>query len=81
MSAGATPVPHSVNAWSAEYLEAQYERFRADPTSVPASMADFFRGFDLAMTMAPAAMPAASGGGGVALRAAGELPTPEPIAD
>jgi len=86
MSAGATPVPHSVNAWSAEYLEAEHQRFRADPSSVPASMADFFRGFDLAMTMTPAWAGGGSGSSAPAaasgpLKAASELPTPEPIAD
>jgi 2-oxoglutarate dehydrogenase E1 component len=38
----------SVNGWNAEFLEAEYQRFRADPASVPADLAAFFRGFDLA---------------------------------
>ncbi|MEZ6233121.1 MAG: 2-oxoglutarate dehydrogenase E1 component [Phycisphaerales bacterium] len=53
MSAGATPVPHSVNSWNAEYLESEYQRFRQDPASVSPAMADFFRGFDLALGLAP----------------------------
>jgi 2-oxoglutarate dehydrogenase E1 component len=44
----------AVNAWNAEFLEAQYERFRADPGSVPADLASFFRGFDLGLSRTPA---------------------------
>jgi 2-oxoglutarate dehydrogenase E1 component len=40
----------AVNAWSAEYLDDQYEAWRRDPDSVPLDMASFFRGFDLART-------------------------------
>jgi 2-oxoglutarate dehydrogenase E1 component len=52
-------VAPSVNSWSAEYLDAQYARFRADPSSVPADLAAFFQGFDLAL-----AGGGPSGGGG-----------------
>src|SRR5262249_54076866 len=38
----------SVNGWNAEFLEAEYQRFRADPGSVPADLAAFFAGFELA---------------------------------
>ncbi|MFN0130991.1 MAG: 2-oxoglutarate dehydrogenase E1 component [Phycisphaerales bacterium] len=44
----------SVNAWSAEYLEAEYARFKADPASVPDDMRAFFLGFDLAGASRPA---------------------------
>jgi 2-oxoglutarate dehydrogenase E1 component len=39
----------SVNGWSAEYLEAQYQRFLEDPLSVPEDTRSFFQGFDLAL--------------------------------
>jgi 2-oxoglutarate dehydrogenase E1 component len=42
-------VKPAVNGWNAEYLEAQYELYRADPASVPEDMQAFFRGFDLAV--------------------------------
>jgi 2-oxoglutarate dehydrogenase E1 component len=38
----------SVNGWGGEYLDAQYQQFRADPASVPSDMAAFFQGFELA---------------------------------
>jgi len=41
------PAPPAVNAWSAEYLEAQYQQFKTNPQSVPADMTAFFQGFDL----------------------------------
>ncbi|HMN40252.1 MAG TPA: 2-oxoglutarate dehydrogenase E1 component [Phycisphaerales bacterium] len=44
-----TAVGPAVNAWSAEYLEAQYQRFRADPASVSGDLAAFFQGFDLGL--------------------------------
>ena len=52
----------SVNSWNADFLEAEYERFKADPDSVPADLQAFFRGFDLGLNTVPsAAAPAASG--------------------
>ncbi len=38
----------SVNGWNAEFLEAEYQRFRADPDAVPSDLRAFFQGFDLA---------------------------------
>jgi 2-oxoglutarate dehydrogenase E1 component len=59
-----------VNSWNADFLEAEYERFRADPESVPPDLQAFFRGFDLALGGAgPAALP--PGGGGDARFAVG----------
>jgi 2-oxoglutarate dehydrogenase E1 component len=56
-------IPPSVNGWNAEFLEAEYERFRADPGSVPADLQSFFRGFDLAQSGGgPAALPPGSSG-------------------
>jgi 2-oxoglutarate dehydrogenase E1 component len=61
----------AVNAWSADYLDEQYEAWLADPASVAPDMASFFRGFDLARTGdgrpattagAPAARAQVSGG-------------------
>ncbi|MGD9690280.1 MAG: 2-oxoglutarate dehydrogenase E1 component [Phycisphaerales bacterium] len=39
----------AVNGWNAEYLEAQYARFREDPASVPDDLRSFLQGFDLAL--------------------------------
>ncbi len=52
----------SVNGWNAEFLDAEYQRFRADPASVPADLAAFFHGFDLASAGAPG-LPDAAGAG------------------
>ncbi|MGD9236535.1 MAG: 2-oxoglutarate dehydrogenase E1 component, partial [Desulfobacterales bacterium] len=35
-------------AWSAEYIEAQYKRWKADPSSVSTDWRYFFDGFELA---------------------------------
>lgn len=57
-----SPVHPSVNGWNAEYLDAEYGRFQADPSSVTPEMAAFFRGFDLGLNgSAPAAGGGASG--------------------
>ena len=37
----------AVNAWNAEYLDALYERWQADPEAVDAQWRQFFKGFDL----------------------------------
>ncbi len=70
-------VKPAVNGWNAEYLEAQYEQFRADPSSVPEDLQSFFRGFDLAVSTGAmtsvgttrAALPAAAEAGGLASKA------------
>lgn len=46
-------IPPAVNAWSAEYIDAQYEAYRRDPASIPADLASFFAGFDLASARVP----------------------------
>src|SRR5205085_5910019 len=62
--------PPSINAWNAEFLEAEYQRFLADPGSVPADLAAFFKGFDLGVARSPSApprapmLPAGTAGGG-----------------
>ena len=43
-----TPVPPSINGWNAEYLDAQYARWKADPSAVTPDVAGFFQAFDLA---------------------------------
>jgi 2-oxoglutarate dehydrogenase E1 component len=48
MDATIRPISPSINGWSAEYLDAQHQRWLADPASVPEGMASFFQGFDLA---------------------------------
>jgi 2-oxoglutarate dehydrogenase E1 component len=45
--------PPAVNAWNAEFLEAEYQRFLTDPGSVPADLGAFFRGFDLGVARSP----------------------------
>ncbi len=55
-------VPASVNAWNAPYIEQEYARYKADPSSVTGDLAAFFRGFDLARDGMPAGASAASGG-------------------
>ncbi|MGD9120467.1 MAG: 2-oxoglutarate dehydrogenase E1 component [Desulfobacterales bacterium] len=42
-------------AWNAEYIEAQYKRWKADPTSVSKDWRFFFEGFELAASGAPEA--------------------------
>lgn len=59
MSLSPRAVSPSVNGWNAEYLQAAYERFRADPSSVSETDRAFFRGFDLASSgQAPHVVPA-----------------------
>lgn len=43
-------VSPAVNAWSADYIEAQFQKWKQDPESVPADMRQFFRGFELAIS-------------------------------
>lgn len=50
---GAAPNLQGVNAWSADYLEAMYAQFKADPSAIPADLRAFFQGFDLARAVAP----------------------------
>ena len=42
-------------AWNAEYIEAQYKRWKADPASVSRDWRFFFEGFELASSGAPEA--------------------------
>ncbi|MCC6547036.1 2-oxoglutarate dehydrogenase E1 component [Candidatus Sumerlaeota bacterium] len=51
-----------MNAWAPEYLESQYEQWKADPASVGSQWQSFFQGFDLAasQTDAPSAAVAAA---------------------
>lgn len=41
-------LPPSINGWNAAYIESEYQRFRADPGSIPGDLRAFFMGFDLA---------------------------------
>jgi 2-oxoglutarate dehydrogenase complex dehydrogenase (E1) component-like enzyme len=49
MTAAPKAIPASLNAWNADYLDEQYQRYKADPGSVSEAAAAFFAGFDLAM--------------------------------
>jgi len=53
----------AVNAWSADYLDEQYEAWLREPDSVPRDMASFFRGFDLARSPGEGAGAPAPGAG------------------
>jgi 2-oxoglutarate dehydrogenase E1 component len=62
---GVTGSTTSINSWSAEYLDAMYEQYRADPDSVPEDARAFFQGFDLALAKeGDAALKAGPGAGG-----------------
>ncbi len=64
MSDAPRAVPPSVNSWSAEYLDAEYSRYRADPAGVAPDLRSFFQGFDLAMARPAAGRPPAQAGAG-----------------
>lgn len=49
MTAGPKAITPSLNGWNADYVEAQYLEFKADPTSVSPDLRAFFQGFDLAL--------------------------------
>lgn len=59
MTAAPRAVTPSVNGWNAEYLDAEYRRFKRDSTAVPEDLRSFFQGFDLAL--AGAAPPGGTG--------------------
>jgi 2-oxoglutarate dehydrogenase E1 component len=59
------PIPDFIRRANASYIEAQYERYRSDPASVPDDWAAFFAGFDLA------------GGGATPGAVPGPVATPE----
>ena len=59
MSAAPNAVAPAVNGWNAEYLEAEYRRFQADPEGVTPDLAAFFRGFDLGLQRTGGGPPAA----------------------
>lgn len=61
MTSAPRAIPPSVNGWQAEYLDAQYEQYKADAASVPQDLRALFQGFDLAL---------AGGGGSAASGAA-----------
>jgi 2-oxoglutarate dehydrogenase E1 component len=52
----------SVNGWSSDFIEAEYKRWKADPSAVEAQWQQFFLGFELgADRTQPAAAPASAG--------------------
>lgn len=55
MSTAPRAITPSVNGWNAEYLDAEYQRFKADPGQVAPDLAAFFHGFDLAQERGPMA--------------------------
>lgn len=44
----------SINGWNADYLEQQYQAFKADPASIALDLVGFFQGFDLAVATSAA---------------------------
>ncbi len=50
MNAAKGMVP-AVNAWSPDYLEAQYQQYKQDPESITEDLRSFFQGFDLAQAL------------------------------
>lgn len=54
-------VPPSVNGWNAEFIDAEYQRFLSDPSSVADDLRAFFQGFDLAMERGQAPIARSSG--------------------
>jgi 2-oxoglutarate dehydrogenase E1 component len=50
MSLPPRAVSPSVNGWNADYLEAAYQRYLVDPSSVSETDRAFFRGFELAQS-------------------------------
>jgi 2-oxoglutarate dehydrogenase E1 component len=44
----ANSFPTSINAWNAAFIDAEYERYLADPNSVSPDLRAFFLGFELA---------------------------------
>ena len=74
MSSSPRAVPSSLNAWSAEYIDAQYAQYKADPGSVAPDLRAFFMGFELGNERAPAGGASAGGDRGSPLdRAVGSL--------
>ena len=62
----------AVNGWNAEYLDQQYQAFKADPGSVSPDMAAFFQGFDLGAARPTGAETAGGSGSASPLQAAAE---------
>ncbi|MBL8760982.1 MAG: 2-oxoglutarate dehydrogenase E1 component [Phycisphaerae bacterium] len=74
MSSSPRAVPSSVNAWSAEYIDAQYAQFKSDPASVAPDMRAFFLGFELGNDRAASAGDKGGGEGGSSFdRAVGSM--------
>jgi len=58
MTAVPRAVATSINSWSAPYLEAQYNAYKANPDAVSPDLRAFFQGFDLALAQGGPAAPA-----------------------
>lgn len=71
MSSVPRAIKPSVNGWQGDYLDAQYQRFKEDPGSVPEDLRSFFQGFDLASAMGgpPAGPQVGEGHGGESFQA------------
>jgi len=44
-------IGQSINGWQSDFVEAQYARYQADPNSVGPEWLNFFRGFELGLTL------------------------------
>ncbi|MEM9064668.1 MAG: 2-oxoglutarate dehydrogenase E1 component [Planctomycetota bacterium] len=61
MSDAPTPQRPSVNGWNGQFLDEQFDLYKADPASVPPETRAFFQGFELASSQSPGAGKKASG--------------------
>ncbi|MEC9372586.1 MAG: thiamine pyrophosphate-dependent enzyme, partial [Planctomycetota bacterium] len=61
MAAAVNAVSPALNGWNAEYIDAQYQQWKADPSSVSEDLRQFFQGFDLAHSRNGAVAPALPG--------------------
>src|SRR5690606_31429910 len=57
------PAHPAINAWSAEYLDSQYQLYQRDPGAIEPGLRAFFQGFDLARSGAPLGPSAGAPGG------------------
>ena len=44
-------IGQSINGWQSDFVEAQYAQYQADPNSVGPEWLNFFRGFELGLTL------------------------------
>ena len=60
MDSAPRAVPPSLNGWNPEYLDAEYQRYLADPSSVGSDLRAFFQGLELGMQRSGDVVPPSS---------------------